>query len=84
MKNIIAHIRASLRKAPKGQEGYLATLNITETKSGKCYRIKTQCRRQWPKDAIYDGMQEAQELAERNGYKFKPTFANAGDVYQEA
>ena len=76
----IAHIRASVRKVRP--EGYSATLHITETSSGQQYTKRLTIRRAWPKDAIYDAMQEAQELAELNGYLFKPTYANAGDVVE--
>ena len=78
----IAHIRASVRKVKP--EGYSATLHVTEKASGTQYSRKLDIRRVWPKDAILDAMQEAKELAELNGYKFKPTYANAGYVVEVA
>ena len=78
--NTIAHIGASVRKVRP--EGYSATLHITETASGQQYTKHLTIRRGWPKDAIYGAMQEAQEVAELNGYLFKPTHANAGDVVE--
>ena len=76
----IAHIRASVRKV--FPEGYSATLHISDKVSGLQYSRKLYIRRVWPKDAIYDAMQEAKELAELNGYLFKATYTNAGDVVE--
>ena len=78
---LVAHIRASIRKT---KLGYASTLHVTETATRQAYSFKVDILRSTPKDAIYDAMQEAQDLAQRNGMAFKPTYANAGDVYQPA
>lgn len=75
---LIAHIRASVCQT---KNGYGATLHISETEGGS-YKLKTKIERVTPKDAIYDAMREAQEIAEQNYMIFKPTYANAGDVYE--
>ena len=76
----VAHIRASVRKT---KLGYAATIHVTETATRQQYSRRIPIHRMTPKDAILDGMKEAQELAELNGYKFRPTYANAGDVYAQ-
>ena len=74
----LAHIRASVRRT---KNGYAATLHVKEMESGMEYRNRLKIERMTPKDAIYDGMEEARTWAAQNGCRFKPTYANAGDVY---
>ena len=79
MSQPVAHIRASVRKT---KLGYAPTLHITETTTKAAYSLKVDINHMTPKDCVLGGMQKAHALAEHNGMVFKPTYANAGDVYE--
>ena len=76
----IAQVRISTTQNRK-LGGYSATLHVTESPDCQ-YRIKTEIFRVWPSDAVKDGMDHAQELAQRNNMRFVATHTNAGRIEQ--
>lgn len=80
MSTTIAKVRISTTQNRK-LGGYNATLHIMESHDCQ-YKIRTQVFRVWPSDAIKDGMDQAQELAQRNNMRFVPTHTNAGRIEQ--